>query len=115
MTNELGSMLEKVLPQYKKVSEAPPLAILDKMSTFEINKHYHVMFKAIDSLGNIYLVQNPNLMSWQMLHGISPVKCIKPRLVSKEEMRSYEQPRTQEKTDLVKADNTKIKQLRLGE
>lgn len=121
--NELSTLLEKVLPQYQRVSLAPPLRELLKMSQSELQKHQYVMFKSIDSGGNIYLVQNPALMEWQVWRhgelvrkGFIPtdkpltVVRMKPKLVSKEEMRQVDRP----KTDLVKASDVKVKQLNLG-
>lgn len=121
--NDLSALLEKVLPQYQRVSLAPSLKELLKMGDSQVQQHQYVMFKSIDNTGNIYLVQNPALMEWQvwrhgelmrkgLITGDKPLTVIrmKPKLVAKEELRQTERP----KADLVKAGDVKIKQLNLG-
>lgn len=59
--NAMGSILDSVLFEYDAVSTAPKIQdISDAEFQVEIEKQY----KALDSFGNVWLVQNP--ATWKM-------------------------------------------------
>ena len=86
--------LDSILPQYKKVSEAPSLDDLKKSAEREstdlsryIEKEAQVEYKAIsDPLTSdvaIWLVQNPALMTYQFERGAKTLTRKRPKCIAR--------------------------------
>lgn len=76
--------LDSVAAYLRRVDEAPDLAALILMSHAEIEQEAARRYKALDSAGNIYQIQNPALMSYQCSRGASVISRVVPRLLEAE-------------------------------
>ena len=64
-------ILESVLPEYKLIRDAKPMSQLtefcatDKQVCQVIERERAVKYKSLDSLGNIWLIQNPAVWEYE--------------------------------------------------
>lgn len=70
--------LKTVLVDYKSIAEAPSFSDIERRFTDEskldefMQQEARVEYKAIDSAGNVYLMQNPALVQWRQRRGEKP-------------------------------------------
>lgn len=74
-----GAILDLVLPQHQKVSLAP--ASIDHYGEAAMAQERLIKYKAVDSSGNIYLMQNPSTWEIVVKNGVEVKIRPKPELV----------------------------------
>ncbi len=73
--------LKKILEEVYKDLQSVEIAIKSEDPLFNPSQEQEKYYKAIDGKGNIYLVRNPALMSYQASLYLSPIVRARPKKV----------------------------------
>ena len=103
----LSEQLNAVLPEYSNVKDAPSMGDIEAQAGGNFAQFDHLMFlegekryKAVNGSEDVYLIQNPALMSWQASKSATVIKRLPAeRVGSLKELKSEKKKERHEDAD----------------